>query len=121
MSQPKYYTPTVEDLVWGLTIEKLNKTRWKKIEIKSFFEWDELMSYVALFPTDLRIKNLDEDDILELGWNNGMCGSYMKGSYQLDITSLGIKIYHLTLTVYDGQCRNKAELKRLMNNIQITK
>lgn len=142
---PTYYTPTIEDLVWGLEYESLGVdlenggTKWGKAYCDAYKGSVEFLDFIFRFPTKLRIKYLDEDDIIELGWNLtykqqppfGIIEFTLGEDYKLFITDWedvticsiehkGMEDEYLD-TMFSGICKNKAELKRLMNKLSITK
>lgn len=66
METQKYYTPTIEDLYVGFECEINNKNAWDKRKIENE---DELhLTCVLHGNDDVRVKYLDEQDILDLGW-----------------------------------------------------
>lgn len=136
MVMPTYYTPTEQDLVWGLEYEILNSyNQWICAQIKCM---DDIKSFFWGGFSKSRIKHLDEDDIIELGWELTYeqkppfeLKEFIFGEdYKLFITDWkdvticsiehkGMEDEYLD-TMFFGKLPNKAELKRLMNNLQIS-
>lgn len=125
-----YYTPTVEDLVWGLEYDIKGKgDLWHKYIIDTRTKSSDFVFATNYLLQSLRVKHLDEDDILELGWNKRT----FTNEYDIEVNdtvfflviepnkSISIATTSNLNLIHLYPCRNKAELKRLMNNLSITK
>lgn len=135
----KYYVPTIDEIHPGfecegkiLTIERtFHKGVISLIGSELWFTTgDSATNYNA---TKIRVKHLDHDDIISIGWtfsesNNKyeLNGYNMQGySYKYKYLST-IKIYKqdtehvIRKLLFDGVLRNKSELKRLINQLRIT-
>lgn len=89
MSQPKttarYYTPTIEDLIFGLEFELYsnNDNSWDKRCILYGHTFGDARNEIVINKNNIRIKHLDEDDILDLGWQStiGIISTFVLGEY----------------------------------------
>lgn len=112
----KYYKPTLKELNKKITYEYLFNGKW-------FTNTANIDSTVLSNVKNIRIKSLDKEDILDLGW------VYEESHYTFTIKD---KLYHLYLEnnkihitvdnnediIYRGLCRNKSELKWIMNMVE---
>ncbi len=135
----KYYLATKEDIIDGLILELWNYDT-NKYDIQE--PYDALETYRPIIITQIahgkcRIKHLDHDDIISLGW---VVSSILKPILSHEKTIEG-KVYNIFalheyyygkngytirikqdekwFTVFTGTIRNKSELKRLMNQLGI--
>lgn len=115
---PTYYTPTTEDLVWGLEFQRWSLVVGDWVDEK--IEDGQMYNSASISLQIIRIKHLDEEDIISLGWIPKDMYYLMEG-FRLFIGKCGIEIVRGAETLYSGICKNKAELKRLMVNLNIQK
>lgn len=119
----KYYTPTIEEFHVGFEYEEL----WEVIGINE--EWlkeiyDEHDSIGTLCET-IRVKYLDKEDIESLGWNDIGSLWFENGDYKLrkwKDQSLDIYFEYAdkeTIMIFRGDVKNKSELKKLMEQLNI--
>jgi len=117
IDKPGYYAPRVEEPFPGFEYEELINGHW----VPRVCRGGEL----ALYTHDggsIRVKYLQAKDIMELGFGRvsaGM-GMYLRGNYSIIATRLydpsyaKIRIMQASVPVYEGICKNKSELKRIL-------
>lgn len=137
METPKYYTPEIEEFHVGFEFElweeNLNGT---DIYNKKVFEEHEDPSYYNNHP-GIRVKHLDREDIESFGFkvksDYGAGTSYiLEDSIRLDTvkhagitySENSVRIFKLGIMdfvekIFDGDIKNKSELKRLMLQLNI--
>ena len=124
----KYYTPELHELRLGLEIEiKWNgqEPEWKKIRIQP--GWlSELMYNYESFTHQIRVKYLDEEDILSLGWekvNGIMFEIFLESEEHYYLmqhkTEVEINDYSAGNFRFYGHLKNKLELIEIMERIGI--
>ena len=146
MENNLYYTPTLKDLHYGFEFEYKSKDdNWVKVtldtwnrpskenHLKYFTEHDLLRTlnhqdmacnYEDL--TCIRVKYLDQSDIESLGWRFGT-NDYVfpenknvtYGQYKLLFNNNELEIIHLSGTLFRGIIKNKSELNKLMQQLNI--
>ncbi len=122
----KYYTPSIEELYDGFIIEeKFESDEFKK----GVFKWD----VVGNLTEKVRVKYLDRNDVEDLGWKHIKHEQYT----YTRIRKGEERVYHLRFVpnaynwidirvksvhglcgshcLFEGECLNKSELKRLMS------
>lgn len=127
MSEAKYYTPTIDEFHVGFEYEyKIGENvNWThdvydgtKISLKSLFNF-----------CPIRVKHLDHDDIVSLGWEldkeDSIGPEYIsigdEGNWKLQqMFGESWVIMYLHTCRFKGNLRNKSELKRLMRQLNIT-
>lgn len=125
MEDKKYYTPKIEELYVGLEYEFRNFLgKWKKrtFDIKSAHR---VLSNLIYMPDHFRVKCLDHEDILSLGWRweDGFNGCYTHPdgfSLVRTLPNTLIERFKGKGTLFWGVIRNKSELKTLMNQLKIS-
>lgn len=130
METPKYYTPTIEEFHVGFEYEVLDLAddmkgiTWRK----QTFEGEEIRTYFTeeLERGEMRVKYLDLEDIVSLGWINKKEGLYYfeKNNYaDLEIL-VNPSIHNIGIDAGDqyfrGVIKNKSELKKLMQQLKIS-
>jgi hypothetical protein len=138
----KYYKPKLEefhvgfeyelrsnvypvDEFWRFPVKKMEftETTCKDINTLNRFALD-------LYDGDIRVKYLDNEDILSLGWADGDLqglGGYIRNwgtniEYQLyyDPSNQYLQVYDFfSNPIFQGKIKNKSELKRLMYQLEI--
>lgn len=133
MNKNEYYQPEIEEFHIGFEFEFETGTEgWKKF----IFDKDRpenVLSNVKDFPTQFRIKRLDEEDIESLGWKFIIDKSLIS-NYELNCKKHGdIMLSHSQFTneisiesrnfpillVRGLNLKNKSELKILMSQLGI--
>ena len=141
MKNKYYYTPTIEEFYVGFEFELkdyleyqidkdvhvLNRGWDKQVVTFDFFTKNKLMPY---FIQSTRVKYLDQSDIESLGWVNGethgvsgLVFNYgdKNDSWQIypnyDVQFYAI--YSITGIIFQGFIKNKSELKKLMQQLDI--
>lgn len=128
-----YYTPTIEEFHVGFEYEILENwdtyiesSWWPQVYGRDGSN-PERMGYLSestLYNT--RVKFLDEQDIKELGfksvWIEGGVQSFIKEetviSWWMNTTHVRIN-YTTGWQLFDGQIKNKSELRKLMTQLGI--
>lgn len=129
MNENKYYTPEVEDLYIGYIyevkcigkpIDDYEALHWKIYTItkEDLFEWP--IDY------EFRTKYLDKEDVESLGWKleEVLTGNTSRFKYNdvllvFNISNQRVRINHLSITKFDGQCKSINELKKIMKWLNI--
>lgn len=134
-----YYTPSPEEFHIGFEYEQWNKDKqnFEKVVAKTVFYIQNavvLLKEVSMRGSLVRVKYLDEQDIIDLGWKKEERSYTYKDSdhfhYELTLDEdreliLTKSHYKVNLkkwtfyTVFMGQLKNKSELKRLMKQLGI--
>ena len=149
MKNNLYYTPELKDLHYGFEFEYKSKDdNWVKVtldtwnrpskenHLKYFTEHDLLRTlnhqdmackYEDL--TCIRVKYLDQSDIESLGWeldqycNKEFCLNFKHKDWYLNYFVSGLKTIEIGREEYDtgfmGQIKNKSELIKLMQQLNI--
>lgn len=137
----KYYTPTLEEIHVGLECEWQSKIRGEAWN-KQVFDVDLVsIAYDTLehddieepFSDQFRIKYLDENDLIELGWEFDSVvegdyfyvrGNMIEGNYFL--TTQDYRFFYINPGAgvkkdesFVGQVKNKTEMKKLMEMLNI--
>jgi hypothetical protein len=127
----KYYTPTIEEFHVGFECEICDSNN----------DWSIAKSTLTSFDTDYlveviqkkraRVKYLDREDIESLGWISTTVSdgaNYLMGGFYFNITDnqghkWDVSIYSMDETNsqfhFLGRIKNKSELKKLMQQLQI--
>lgn len=134
MENNLYYTPTIEEFHVGFEYELLgNSGNWYKNDFgdANGEYWNELSEcYWDITHNKLRVKYLDQEDIESLGWNtedNGECYNLqikwdLYGLYPFEFESKIPHTYKIckdTKDLFYGTIKNKSELKKLMQQLNI--
>lgn len=130
----KYYTPKKEELSIGfeLEIENLNKEgsgSWCDEKIPYGACIDQLFEDDSL---DIRVKYLDQKDLLELGWSEHPKSTEFTveaGFWRVRIVNKGeIELdyednvdWEASFTLYKCKVKNKSEMRKLMHMLNIKK
>lgn len=128
MEYNKYYTPTIEEFHIGFEFEvqglKDSEITWQSISVKNI---DALMLIDRM---TTRVKYLDKEEIESLGWkdcdniyntirwdfNDYILMFYKKDNRYLIFRDCGPNNIQ---TVFNGFIKNKSELKKLMQQLNI--
>ena len=122
-----YYTPTIEEFHIGFECEVLGIIGAKEDE--RLFSQPTIISQKELLLIDrleIRVKYLDQSDIESLGWRFGT-NDYVfpenknvtYGQYKLLFNNNELEIIHLSGTLFRGIIKNKSELIKLMQQLNI--
>jgi hypothetical protein len=130
METQKYYTPTIEDLHIGMEAEFNFNGEWKEFIFQGIGQ-----DVVAYHKQGLyRVKFLDEDDILELGWKKEMLDKYVIDEkytmhpyydYKFNDRENLVRIFKSKPQrpydeIFRGDIKNKSELKKIMQMLGIS-
>ena len=140
MEKSKYYTPTIDEFYVGFEYETLppDSTEWRKRIYSIYVDTIILNDSIQMKGNmRVRVKYLDREDILSLGWVEYKTDKqwwYTKGDYRLfndDLTHrVHIELYipekdgkpewtHRLGTSFAGTIKNKSELKTLLKQLSI--
>ena len=136
----KYYTPSIEEFHVGFEYEDYNKYRkeWiKSIWTREDFENDSHVYYLfeLFYGKQLRVKYLDKEDIESLGFeyyktHPGMNQMEFEGgkyllTYDPDFAGRGWLRIAMEgegdVTLFTGTIKNKSELKKILEMINVKK
>lgn len=122
IDKPGYYTPKIEEIYIGSHFElKGPEGAWLLWNYLS--DTTPYGSFASLLQAGhIRVKYLQALDVQSIGFQRVMEGlpQYQRGSYTiityrlLDPTYARIKVSQNGVLVYEGICRNKSELKRIL-------
>lgn len=138
----KYYTPELEEFHIGFEYEFLEQhgspeEKWVEKILTEISDGEDDMylgntlhaieKYERVYLRNaVRVKYLDEDDIKELGWElswsefNTLTFTKSKSVITWWVESTHLRInYQTGWQLFDGQIKNKSELKRLMKQLGI--
>lgn len=142
MEASKYYTPEMEEFHPGFEFKYLNHNgEWKDCELgKNDIENIELRQYkddlMKIAHANLRVKFLDREDIESLGWKFSLIKANTNRAFK-DLQSNTEKCIGLVLEIrndkimiadcrlefnqilFFGTIKNKSELRKLMQMLQI--
>lgn len=144
MTEPKYYTPTLEEFHVGFEFELEIERATSANNIKNIFlpctfgnnqdggeAWELLSGYAvhnkdsilavirdAVNNDKVRVKYLDREDIESLGWEKYGANFIKPGANLLLHADGSIMILKGDFPVFSGIIKNKSELKRLMKQLQ---
>ena len=127
----KYYTPEIEEFHVGFEYEITNGYEW----VKKIFSKEDLKSFLyeqlenGINQQHIRVKYLDKEDIESLGWSDYIPPQeynhvWKKGNFWIsvwfnnEIPKVRITFKNLFF-LFDGNIKNKSELKKLMQQLQI--
>lgn len=137
----RYYVPDIEEFHVGFEYERMNGENWEKDEIgiwdiisSPHGDYENEMEEINRSLRSVRVKYLDSVDIEDLGWkpflnstNEYFINASLGEQYQLirykdkwiieyiDHTDDHDKVERL----FKGKIKNKSELKKIMNQIEI--
>ena len=112
----KYYSPQEEEFSIGLECQVYypREEGWKDRKIRHLEDLCEIVSRYTTDKESVRIKYLDEDDVLDLGFEKGSGNRYFtRNEYQIELLSDSIEVlseYGFN-TLFEGKIKNKSELK----------
>lgn len=120
MSENKYYTPKIEEFRVGFEYESqdlcLNGICW----VKEKYQGEELRTYLTneLERKELRVKQLDTEDIESLGFEKDEYSRYVKGDYKITLYPLKrMCIFKGLQAIFMGFIKNKSELQVLLKQL----
>ena len=125
--EAQYYTPTIDEFHVGLEYEELRKD-WVKLTYGGFLP-KTIGEYLK--EGAIRVKHLDRQDIEECGWKIDKHGNYYfkvneNWGYSLyydkeeKVWSIDNgEEYEMWVQYFKGTIRNKSELKKLMQMLNI--
>jgi hypothetical protein len=126
--ETKYYTPIIEEFHYGFDFETKENDKWIKL---SFWEGICLKSadreWLNEFISngEIRVKCLDNQDIIDLGWTyrgEGGFNRYEKERYTMqhytedDTVVISDPMFIIVRRI---KIKNKSELKRIMQMLKI--
>jgi len=126
----QYYTPKIEEFYVGFEYEfndNVLESEWQNAVIKDGTQIDDITrTYKGANAYSLRVKHLDREDIEEFG---GIPHKNIKDYWRIDDFVLRTKDSIISIYQYDeytvdklifqGFIKNKSELKKLMQQLQI--
>lgn len=115
IDKPGYYFPKLEEFFTGFIYEQFNGVSWAQITYTFGSEIDYSTS-------ECRVRYLQAKDIQELGFGRVSPGlpMYQRGTYTITTKRLydpsysSISISQHGVIVWQGMCKNKSELKRIL-------
>lgn len=127
----KYYTPELDEFYVGFECETNDDGDWEYYRVKKYTSLLELDKLLKL--NGIRVKYLDKSDIESLGWdfNSEHLGPYLKFKFTNSFRYLYFyaqdnKIiidnggwYEDNVQYFQGNIKNKSELRRLMKQLGI--
>lgn len=139
--ESKYYTPTIEEFYVGFEYEILENGIWNKETINESNDRDYGNTIITtpyeleVKDTDVRVKFLDREDIESLGWKfkeieKGMLSNRPIFEFKTYLLNFDRNEHGIWLLITDeyveyqhfsGQVKNKSELKKLMQMLNIEK
>jgi len=132
MENNLYYTPEISEFNVGFEYEIKIKDNWRK-KSTTISDFSPISDYdgMSILEEDLisniiRVKTLDQSDIESLGWRFGT-NDYVfpenknvtYGQYKLLFNNSELEIIHLSGTVFRGTIKNKSELIKLQQQLNI--
>lgn len=133
----KYYTPTIDEFFCGFEceIKGKNESNWSKLVLGKDAIWHLFtnLEYLDQATEQIRVKHLYREDVEECGWKfkeieNGLLSDrpiFKYKNYSLNYckNEHGIWILIIDEDVdyqhFSGQVKNKSELKKLMQMLNI--
>lgn len=117
IDKPGYYFPKIEEVFQGLECETFHEGTWHCLVIRAGVYLDDVFH-----PNLFRVKYLQAKDITDLGFGRMSRGMpmYIRGSYSIVATRLfdptysKLRITQHGVTVWEGMCKNKSELRRTL-------
>lgn len=129
MEESKYYKPEIQEFHPGFEFEEESVSGLMYNKKIFRFNWFNLQKEIVegLDSNKIRVKHLDREDIESLGWKFTNVNSEYFSLNGFNLTHRGSNYY----TIYEdkgadeysfrGHIKNKSELKRLMQQINIEK
>lgn len=125
--ESQYYFPTIDEFFCGFEceIKGKNESNWSKLVLGKDAIWHLFtnLEYLEQATEQIRVKHLDRQDIEECGWTQRDHDTYDIEGYALEFDSkYKTFIYHTGPrhgTVFKGTIRNKSELVKLMQMLNI--
>lgn len=116
LDKPGYYFPKFVEFFPGMEYEYLQDSKWVAAV------YDEDFVNAGYLPSALRVRYLQAKDILSLGFGRSATGMplYTRGAYSIearrlfDPTFAKLRLTINGVTVWEGICKNKSELKRIL-------
>lgn len=117
IDKPGYYFPKIEELFQGLECETLHEGAWHPLLVTM-----GLYLHDVFYPNLFRVRYLQAKDITDLGFGRISKGMpmYSRGSYFIianrlfDPTYAKLRVTQNGITVWEGMCKNKSELRRTL-------
>ena len=128
--EAKYYTPQISDIFIGFECElfyqddfKLARTenlKWHKTIIdKNKFQ----QAFSLIKVNKIRVKHLDREDLLELGWEQKDYDTYEINGFGFELNpeyrNYIYETTHARFVRFSGAIKNKSELQKLMIQLNI--
>ncbi len=117
----KYYTPNIEDFHAGLRFEASIGGSWEDhLSLNGGIAYDDLVN----MNLDMRVKYLDHDDLVELGWEKVGVRYFLSREKDYHLTINEEHVVEITtqipdftdITVFKGVVKNFNEMERVMKN-----
>ena len=127
MKNNLYYTPTIEEFHVGFEYQFNHKDKgWIDFKFGGTDDWSILEIDMEIENNEIRVKYLNQSDIESLGWRFGT-NDYVfpenknvtYGQYKLLFNNNELEIIHLSGTLFRGIIKNKSELNKLMQQLNI--
>jgi hypothetical protein len=129
--EAQYYTPTPEEFHVGFEYENFVKHEgWTKRTLESLSDYGFNEKGFCIDHEDYRVKCLDEQDIIDLWWSKKDIANiyelvpFWEGRSEKGVNVTIFKKYetehgYLRKTIFNGNIKNKSELKRIMQMLKI--
>jgi hypothetical protein len=129
--ETQYYTPTAEDFYVGFECEFKNGMQSNKWEVVICDQDMVSIAYDAVehsenFKEEFRVKCLDKQDIIDLGWHDNLFLDKDGYIYRIEHINRKVLIYKIMtaahkqdMVLFLGNIKNKSELKRIMQMLKI--
>ncbi len=129
-----YYIPTIEEFHAGFEYEWAGKEMQFSFEKRIYSIELYLNELEGSIPSAIRVKYLDTEDIEELGWKKtvwdeeSLTADKGKATLSVMFKDHFVRIHNVTesastnieyITCYQGYCKNKNELHKLMQQLNI--
>ena len=125
MEENKYYTPEIDEFYVGFEFEdSYGDEEYAKNSIDKLNIEDVISSFLDK-EVDIRVKHLDKQDLIELGFNpDPSCERYYEfNEYQLYVDihpDFNITIYNDDpIIIFQGSIKNKSELIKVLKMLGI--
>jgi hypothetical protein len=126
--EAQYYLPKIEEFYVGFECEILDaappENDWKQETIGKFHSFELLSKW--LDAGEIRVKCLDEQDIIYLGWHDNLFLDKDGYIYRIEHINGKVLIYKIMtaahkqdMVLFLGNIKNKSELKRIMQMLKI--
>jgi hypothetical protein len=123
----KYYIPQISEFHVGFEYENFVKHEgWTKRTLECLSDYGFNEKGFCIDHEDYRVKCLDEQDIIYLGWHDNLKHDKDGFLYCIEqiennvlITQIGTAALKQDAVLFFGNIKNKSELKRIMQMLKI--